>query len=260
MPKPLIRLFLLLSCISGMLYCTENNYQYFRLRGVSFDSLALISDDFFWKRLDAASHRFWPLVVAKERGIERSIMAVAPVTVSMRMQQAGFFSIIFKPLEPWFMVFWSGGEWFLSKEGRMWSVHHELNSIISQQSAIEGPVLVWGDDLPDPVLSGINIEKTVADSSIPVPELESWKQALLECGFYSRISSITINKREGKRIVEILERNGPVSVRILLSDSPKDWAALLRAVDDIFAQTGSVGKNVVVDTTYTGKILVRVIP
>ena len=228
-----------------MLYCIESNYQYLRFRGVSFESLALLPDDFFWQRLDATSHRFWPLLLAKRGRIERSIMSVVPVTASIRMRQTGFFSIAFEPLEPWFMVFWSGGEWFLSKEGRMWSVHHELNSIISQQSAIEGPVLVWGENLPDPVPSGINIEKTVADSSISIPELESWKKALQECNFYSRISSITINRREGKRIVEILERKNSGSVRILLSDSPKDWASLLKAVDDIFTQSGPLGKNIV---------------
>ena len=260
MRKFLIRLLLLLSCISGMLYCIEINYQYLRFRGASFESLALPPDDFFWQRVDAISHRFWPLLFFKRRNIERSIMSIAPIAVSIKMEQNGYFSIAFEPLKPWFMVFWSGGEWFLSREGRMWSVHHELNGIISQQSAIEGPVLVWGDDLPDPVPSGISIERAVSDSSISVQELESWKKVLQESKFYPRISSLTVNRREGKRIVEILERKESGSVRILLDDSPGDWASLLRAVDDIFAQSGPVGKNIVVDTTYSGKILVRVIP
>lgn len=258
--KSLLRLFLLLSCISGMLYCIESNYQYLRFRGVSFESLALLPDGLFWQRVDAMSHRFWPVLFVKRGSIERSIMSIAPVSVSIKMEQSGCFSISFEPLEPWFMVFWSGGEWFLSREGRMWSVHHELNGIISQQSAIEGPVLVWGDDLPDPVPSGISMERTVFNTSIPVQELESWKSVLEECKFYSRISSLTVNRREGKRVVEILERKGSGSVRILLNDSTEDWASLLGAADDIFAQSGPVGKNIVVDTTYSGKILVRVIP
>lgn len=258
--KLLIRVLLLLSCISGMLYCTESNYQYLRLREVSFKSLALLSDDYFWQRVDAMSHRFWPVLLVKRGSIKRSIMSIAPVNVSIKMEQRGFFSVVFEPLEPWFMVFWSGGEWFLSREGRMWSVHHELNGIISQQSAIEEPVLVWGDDLPDPIPSGISIEKTVSDTSIPILELESWKDVLQECKFYPRIASLTVNRREGKRIVEILERKETGSVRILLNDSTGYWASLLRAVDDIFAQSGPIGKNIVVDTTYSGKILVRVIP
>lgn len=258
--KSLIRPFLLLSCISGMLYCIESNYQYLRFRGASFESLAILSDDFLWQRVDAASHRFWPVLLLKRGSIERSIMSIAPVTVSIKMEQNGYFSIVFEPLEPWFMVFWSGGEWFLSREGRMWSVHHELNGIIAQQSAIEGPVLVWGGDLPAPVPSGISVERTVSDSSISVQELELWKKTLQESKFYSRISSLTVNKREGKRIVEILERKASGSVRILLNDSPEDWVSLLKAVDEIFAQSDPAGKNIVVDTTYSGKILVRVIP
>jgi len=243
-----------------MLYCTESAYQYLRFKGASFESLALLSDDFFWKRLDAVSHRYWPLLIMKKGKIERSIMSVAPVTVSVKMEQLGFISVLFKPLEPWFMVFWSGGEWFLSKNGRMWSVHHELSRIITQQSAIEGPVLVWGEDLPGPVPSGISIERDVADSSIPIQELESWKRALQDSSFYSRISSITIDRREGKRVVEILERKDSGSVRIVFVDSPVNWVSLLEAVKDILAQSATVGKNIVVDTTYTGKILVRVFP
>ena len=91
MRKFLIRLLLLLSCISGMLYCTESAYQYLRFKGASFESLALLSDDFFWKRLDAVSHRYWPLLIMKKGKIERSIMSVAPVTVSIKMEQLGFF-------------------------------------------------------------------------------------------------------------------------------------------------------------------------
>ncbi|MDO9508574.1 MAG: hypothetical protein Q7I97_04410 [Thermovirgaceae bacterium] len=177
----------------------------------------------------------------------------------MSMRKPGFFEIDFIPLEPWFMVFWSGSEWFLSRGGRMWSVHHALNGIISQQSAIEGPVLVWGEDLPDPVPSGLSIENSVADSSMPLEELQLWKTALEDSGHYRRISSITIQSREGKRIVEILERKDPGSVRILLDDSTVNWTTLLRAVDEILAQSGTGGKHLIVDTTYTGKILVRVI-
>lgn len=256
----MIRLLLFLSCILGMLYCTENAYQNLRFKGVSFESLALLPDEFFWKRLDAVSHRFWPFLIIRRSSIERSIMSVAPVVVQINMEKPGFFSVSFKPLDPWFMVFWSGGEWFLSRSGRMWSVHHELNNIIAQQTAIEGPVLIWGEGLPDPVPSGIRIEKDVVDSSIPIKDLESWKKALEDSGFYTRISSITINRREGKRVVEILERKDPGSVRIVLNDSTDNWASLLGAVDDIYTQSGATGKNIVVDTTYTGKVLVRVIP
>lgn len=260
MHKKMLRLFLLFSCISGMLYCVESRFQFLRLRGAFNESLALISDRFFWERIDPLSHRFWPIFYLKARSFERSIMAIAPVEVKIKMKGKGFVSIACAPLEPWYMVFWSGGEWFLSREGRMWSVHHELNRIISEQSAVEGPVIVWGPDLPDPVPSGVIVERTVADSAIPVNELEIWKETLKECNYYSRISSLTIQRREGKRIVEILERRREVTVRILLNESPADWPNLLRAADDIFLLSGLSGNNITIDATYTGKILVRVIP
>ena len=141
----------------------------------------------------------------------------------------------------------------------MWSVHHSMNSIISQQSAREGAVLVWGRGLPDPVPSGIDIENSVKDSLIPCDEIESWKEALDNLGFYKKVSSITINRSEGRRTVEILERTGEGSVRILLDEFPAHWPPLLEAVNDILSQTGLKDKNLLVDTTYSGKILVRVI-
>ncbi|HOC81561.1 MAG: hypothetical protein KBA77_01950 [Synergistales bacterium] len=186
-------------------------------------------------------------------------MAEAPVDIDISRTGPGVFKVKAKPLEPWFMVFWAGGEWFLAREGRMWSVHHSMNSIISQQSAREGAVLVWGRGLPDPVPSGIDIENSVKDSLIPCDEIESWKEALDNLGFYKKVSSITINRSEGRRTVEILERTSEGSVRILLDEFPAHWPPLLEAVNDILSQTGLKDKNLLVDTTYSGKILVRVI-
>ncbi len=237
----------------------EDRYQALRVREVQFSTLALVSDDFFWRRIGPGSHRYWPVLLYRSRMIRNEIMSEAPVSMDLILKAPGAFSVSFVPLEPWFMVFWSGGEWFLSKEGRMWSVHHGMNSIISQQAAREGPVIIWGDGLPDPIPSGVDIAVSVADSVIPINELESWKKVLEETGFYKRISSITINRREGKRLVEILERSSDGSVRVLLTDSSEDWPPLLKAVNDILSQSGISGKNLIVDTTYSGKILVRVI-
>jgi len=259
MGKSAIRVVLFLVFLSGMLYCTEERFQFFRLRSVSFDSLALVSDDQLWKRVEPKAHRFWPFFSLKLGSIERSIMAEAPVDIDISRTGPGVFKVKAKPLEPWFMVFWAGGEWFLAREGRMWSVHHSMNSIISQQSAREGAVLVWGRGLPDPVPSGIDIENSVKDSLIPCDEIESWKEALDNLGFYKKVSSITINRSEGRRTVEILERTSEGSVRILLDEFPAHWPPLLEAVNDILSQTGLKDKNLLVDTTYSGKILVRVI-
>lgn len=260
MRKSAVRFALFLVFLSGMLYCTEERFQFLRLRSVSFGSLALVSDDYFWKRIEPMSHRFWPLLSLKRGTIEKSIMAEAPVDMYITQTGLGAFDVEVTPLEPWFMVFWSGGEWFLAREGRMWSIHHSMNSIISQQSARERAVLVWGPGLPDPIPSGTDIENSVKDSVIPCNEIESWKEALERAGFYKRISTITVNRGEGRRTVEILERTGEGCVRILLGESPGLWPPLLEAVNDILSQTGSSGKNLLVDTTYSGKILVRVIP
>jgi len=257
--KTVIRFTLFLVFLSGVLYCTEERFQFFRLRSITFDSLALVSDEQIWKRVGPMEHRFWPLFSLNLGHIERSIMAEAPVEIHIARTGRGVFRIEAKPLEPWFMVFWAGGEWFLAREGRMWSVHHSMNGIISQQSAREGAVLVWGPGLPDPIPSGADIENSVKDSVIPCDEIDSWKEALDSLGFYKKTSSITINRSEGRRTVEILERTGEGSVRILLDESPALWPPLLEAVNDILSQTGLRDKNLLVDTTYSGKILVRVI-
>jgi len=94
---------------------------------------------------------------------------------------------------------------------------------------------------------------------VPIHELESWKENLESSGFYRRVSSITISMREGRRIIEILERTGEGSVRVLLGEPPGDWPPLLEAVDDILSQTGTKDRHLLIDTTYSGKILVRVI-
>ncbi|HDQ93605.1 MAG TPA: hypothetical protein ENN89_05720 [Synergistetes bacterium] len=106
----------------------------------------------------------------------------------------------------------------------------------------------------------MDFENSVVDSDLPISEILSWRNALDETGFYSRVSSVTIRKREGKRIIEFLERTETGSVRILLADKTENWKTLFEAVDEILSQPGMSGKNLVLDTTYTGRILVRVIP
>ncbi len=61
--KLLVRIIVFFSCIAGVLYCMEDRYQALRVREVQFSTLALVSDDFFWRRIGPGSHRYWPVLL-----------------------------------------------------------------------------------------------------------------------------------------------------------------------------------------------------
>jgi hypothetical protein len=90
-----------------------------------------------------------------------------------------------------------------------------------------------------------------------VEKLQTWKEKLEELGYYKRIDSIAVLQKDEDLFLELLVRRSPRTVRMLIQASPEKWEQLFPAVDEILKETSAVQRDLYIDATYSGKILVR---
>jgi len=256
-------LFLFLAAfIAGGLYQVEERLQLFRLRNLDIQPPAILPNSMIWRHIPQSARRFWPLLLLQREDLLKTLEEQVPVTASLFLAEWGDFRLQITPLVPWFMVFWKGSEWYLSMDGRMWSVHHDMNNVILQQEPREGPILIWTETMYDLVSSSMQKVplNRVMVSRVPLGKLKSWKENLEELGFYDRVDSMAVLQKDGELFLELLIRRSLQEVRILVPASPKGWKHLLTAVDEILEQTKNVKRDLYIDATYSGKVLVRTDP
>ncbi|MGC9371869.1 MAG: hypothetical protein ACP5DY_00955 [Thermovirgaceae bacterium] len=262
MVRKWLLLLFLAAFIAGGLYQVEERLQLFRLRNLDIQPSAILPNAMVWRRIPQTARRFWPLLLLQREGLLKLLEEQVPVTASLSLAGWGDFRLKITPLVPWFMVFWKGSEWYLSIDGRMWSVHHNMNNVILQQEPREGPILIWTETMYDLVSSStgrVPLDRVMA-SQAPLRKLKSWKENLEELGFYDRIDSMSVRQKDGELFLELLLRRSPKAVRILVPALSGEWENLLTAVDEILEQTGAVERDLYIDATYSGKILVRTDP
>jgi hypothetical protein len=262
MVRKWLPLLLLAAFIAGGLYQVEERLQLFRLRNLDIQPSAILPNALIWHGIPETTRRFWPLLYVQREALLKSLEERVPVTASLSLTGWGDFKLEITPLVPWFMVFWKGSEWYLSMDGRMWSVHHNMNNVILQQEPREGPILIWTETMYDLVSSstGKVFLDRVMVSQAPLSKLKSWKTYLEELGFYNRIDSISVLQKDGELLLELLLRRSSQAVRILVPAATEGWKHRLTAVDEILEQTRAVERDLYIDTTYSGKILVRTDP
>ncbi|HAA46901.1 MAG TPA: hypothetical protein DCE03_00175 [Synergistaceae bacterium] len=250
---------LLVAVLTGSLFRLEERFQLFRLKGIEVQPQAIISNKKVWDQIPKRDKRLWPLLLFHRRELTKNIMEQVPVSARLELAGWGYFRLKVTPLTPWFMVFWNGSEWYLSLDGRVWSVHHEMNSVILHQEPREGPILVWNETMYD-LVSGSSQRMTkssVLVSRAPVEKLKMWKESLQSLGFYDDINSIMILQNGGTLLLELMMRKDSNTVKILVPASPEEWEYTFPAIREIIMQTGSKSGEIYIDGTYSGKILVR---
>jgi len=248
---------LILSLVTGSLFALEERLQVTRVRDIRIDSLALVPDSVILNAMDDREKRFWPLFWMHREELTDTITADLPVQIRAGMAALGVFSFELMPLQPWILVFWNGSEWFLSRSGRFWSVHHEKNHIISQQTVQEGPVVVWKERDPVSIPEPGKAAESVFQALLPLETIERWKSGLFAEPWYGLISTITVTQREGKRVLDFLLRMDERNISIVFPDDTTLWPHLFEALEKIFQSIESSGRDVFIDATYSSRILVR---
>lgn len=252
-------LFLFTAFLAGGFLQLEERFQLLRLRSVDIKPQGILPNRVVWNRITKSEKRFWPLLLIQRRELAENIMESVPARVFMGISGWGRFTMKVTPLTPWFMVFWNGSEWYLSLDGRIWSVHHTMNSVTLHQEPQEGPILVWTESMYDLVSTPSHkmTFDSVMMSKAPVENLKTWKTRLQDLGFYGLTDSITVLQNDGKLYLELLVRRAPQTIRVLVPASSGEWGHIFPAVREILEQARAVGRDLFIDATYSGKILVR---
>ncbi|MEA3508365.1 MAG: hypothetical protein U9R40_05575 [Synergistota bacterium] len=247
----------MLALVTGSLFALEQSLQVMRVRDIRIDSLALVPDSVILNAMDDREKRFWPLFWMHRETLIETITADLPVEIRAGMVEPGVFSFKVTPLQPWILVFWNGSEWFLSRSGRFWSVHHDKNHIIYPQTVQAGAVVVWEERVPVSILEPGKAAESVFQASLPMETIERWKSGLFAEPWYGLLSTITVTQREGKRVLDFLLRMDERNMSIVFPDNTSLWPHLFEALEKIFQSVESSGRDVFIDATYSSRILVR---
>ncbi len=249
--------FLLLTAFfAGAAVSTEGYFQFFSLHGLVIRAEDPVAESFFWKNISPDELRFWPLFLWRTDELKKKIETESPL--SLKLTGSGIFRFYAEllPLQPWILVHWKDKNFYLTKDGLIWDAGHILNKSLSGIKDPEGPPFFLADDLPSPSQDPEG-ENLVMKSVLPVDFFADWVEGLETSGWMPHTETVEVSRREGRYLLSLNLKIRSRTVRILLRGDVPRWKDLSSAVSQILHQLQFSGENIIIDTTYTDRIIVR---
>lgn len=251
-------LFLLLACslLLGATISYEGYIQFLSLDSISVQTGDPEAEAFFWKNLGPAELRYWPVFFFRSADLKKKIESEAPLAFSLRRENVSDFFIELEPLHPWLTLRWKEKDFFLTRDGRIWETGHPLNQKLSGIRPPSMPPFLLSETLPSP--AGISGEGIVVTSAVfPVAFFAEWVSGLETSGWMPHTRKVEISRREGNYLLRLHLNIGNRTVRILIRGNQARWKEISSAVSQILHQLQFFGEDLIIDTTYTDRIIVR---
>ncbi len=244
--------FSLIAFVFGVAMGCESYFQFLSMNNLRVESLDPIAELFFWKNVSPSALRFWPVFFWEREGLQRSIERESPLACTISRRGIAGASISVSPLIPWIRASW-GGEWYyVSREGVAWESDHELNELLKGIKPPVGPPFAFSEEFPPPSAEG---ESMVATKVVfPIDLLAGWLAGLTENRWITRVERIGVARREGRYLLTLSLKGGS---SLLLWGDRSHWNSLASALTQVLEQLHFLGDNIIIDTTYTDKIIVR---
>ncbi len=236
-----------------MLLGGENFFQPFSLRNIQVKSDDPVAELFFWKNISSRALRFWPAFFLEKDELQKTVETQAPLLCTINRKGIAGAEIRIKPLEPWITAQWGGREYYVSRDGFAWDTANELNEMLKGIVRPKAPLINFTDDFPSPVLG--NTSAIVSRVVFPLELLQGWLDGLAENRWGARLEQINVSRREGKYLLKLVFNKGGAHV-LLWGERPR-WKELSSALSQIMEQLHFLGDNIIIDTTYTDRIIVR---
>ncbi|MBL3538908.1 hypothetical protein [Aminivibrio sp.] len=251
-------LFFLLACsmLFGAAISYEEYSQFLSLDSISVQTGAPEAESLFWKNLGPAELRYWPIFFFKSADLKKKMESEAPLVFSLRRENVSDFFVELEPLQPWLRLRWKEKDFFLSRDGRIWESDHPLNSKFPGIRSPSIPPFLLSEALPSPAVvpgEGIVVTSTV----LPVSLFAEWVSGLETSGWMSHTREVEISRREGNYLLRLNLNNRDRTVRILIRGDQARWKEISSAVSQILHQLQFSGGDLIIDTTYTDRIIVR---
>lgn len=246
-------LFFLIAFFTGMLFGGEDFFQPFSLRNIRIRSDDPVAELFFWKNISSRALRFWPAFFLEKDVLRKTVEAEAPLFCSIHWTGIAGAEVMIQPLQPWIVAHWDGREYYVSRDGFAWETANELNEKIKGIVRPKAPLITFSEDFPSPALG--NSSALVSRAVFPLDLLQGWLDGLAENRWVARIEQINVSRREGKFLLQLVFNKGGAHV-LLWGERPR-WKELSSALSQIMEQLHFLGDNIIIDTTYTDRIIVR---
>ncbi|NLK19243.1 MAG: hypothetical protein GX310_05585 [Synergistaceae bacterium] len=97
----------------------------------------------------------------------------------------------------------------------------------------------------------------MANSVFPAGLLAEWLGGLESNGWLGHTRLVEVSKREGKYLLRLKMNFAKKAVSVLLWGERSRWKGISSAVSEILNQLQLSGGDIIIDATYTDRIIVR---
>lgn len=249
--------FLLLTALmAGAFASWENFTQFLSLKNLRVRADDPVAEALFWQNLEPEMVRFWPLFLLRRENLRQRLEMEAPITVTIEREPLLSFTVEMKPLLPWLLLRWQERDFFLSRGGSIWKKDHPLNARLAEIQLPSSPPVILADSFPSPE-GTLEEGQMVSKSIFPVETLAGWIDSLSSTEWFSRMEKLVISRREGQFLLEVFWQLQKKTVRLLFTGDRKRWSEIFSALSQILQQLQFSGEDIIIDTTYSDRIIVR---
>jgi hypothetical protein len=238
------------SFLAGSAYYLFEYFGVLSLRGYVLDAPNADVEKRFWELLPADCIRYWPVFVYKSSQIRTLMEKTVPVQVSTEAKGIGLFHTRISYLEPWLMVEWRRNTWYLSKEGYMWAP--EINAF----KIPESPLWKVSESLNRYSEVGEHAPDGVFHAMFSIDELKRFDDIFRVQSWYADTEYISINRRAGEFIMELSINQKGKKVVLIVNGAESKLREIDTLLKHVLAQIIPDGKEVIIDMSYTDKIVV----
>ena len=244
--------FLLLGFLCGVLYFTEQRFNFFRLRSLEITPPGVVADSVVWQAIPKSAEAFWLSLVFSREGFAKKIEGFLPVEVRVRIRGWGRYRISLSPLETFLYVSWRSRMWLLSTNGRMWLANLPSSARVKGLATPKEPILVWDEALALPI-DPEGQEGDIYPSSLPVAKITKWYDMIKKIGWHDDVYCLIAKKIDGKPVVQLLfgSENG-VTGEVILQEGTTNWMSLAKALSELYPDAKhKIPPGLVVNATFS---------
>ena len=246
------RRFLLLSFICGLLYFTEQRFDFFRLRALDIFPSGVVEDKTVWQAVPRSAESLWFTLILNNDGFLRKIEDYYPVKVNIKITGWGRYRVTLTPLKTYIYVSWNSKTWLLSTDGRMWASNLSGATKIKGLHFPDKPILVWDSNLAIPIdIGGHSCD--IYASGLPIAKIIRWYETIDKIGWTKHVRCLIAKKIDGKPVVQVVfGSESETTGEVILKDDTSDWVALSSALKELYPNlSGNIPAGSIINATYS---------
>lgn len=243
----------LFALLLGSIWGCESYFLWLSTKSMRVESLDPVAELFFWECIDPDALRYWPVFFTERGEIRSRIERISPLKCTISRRGVAGTEISIEPLVPWIMAKWGDKEYFVARDGSAWDRSLQLNSVLKGIKPPANPPFIFTDDFPPPFAEDDSV--VVKRAVFSMDTIDEWLRGLSALGWGLQVEKIFVARREGRELVRLVLNRG--ASHILIWGEAGGWRGLKPALSQIVEQLHFLGDDIIIDTTYTDRIIVR---